>query len=436
MSTGSITFVGLGAGHPAGRTAEAQEAIDNADVVFLRGMNQPGLDDLVARDNVHFAGEGLGMIEGHPDWDAIAERICAAAADQRVVVGIPGHPRFGEPLVQTTERLARQRGIETSDIPGIDILALMASALRTDTIFPGTQLMAGFEFDQAARAAPFDGGMVNIDPTTGLVVCFLFGDETPAHVSEALRTMYPPTHRVWWVQFVGQDNEDVVQTTVDALADFPPIFHASIYVPPLDSLAAPSVPATLRQVVARLRAPGGCPWDREQTTSSLRGALIEEVYEVVDAIDASDAANLAEELGDLLILIHMHAQIVTEDDRFSLDDVYRLASEKLVRRHPHVFGDAIAENADDVLGVWQRVKAEEKAGNQQVPARTDDGQPRSMPALERAKRVLLAHPLDGDSDETPANPEDRLLAAVNDIVRAGGDPEKALRTALSRHLTQ
>lgn len=138
----------------------------------------------------------------------------------------------------------------------------------------------------------------------------------------------------------------------------------------------------LREVVARLRAPGGCPWDREQTHASLRGALIEECYEVIEAIETADDANLREELGDLLLHVVMHAQMAEERSAFSLEEVAAEVCEKMVRRHPHVFGDKLAADAEGVLRQWEEIKRQEKPR-----AGALDGLPSSMPALLRAQNA-------------------------------------------------
>jgi MazG family protein len=118
--------------------------------------------------------------------------------------------------------------------------------------------------------------------------------------------------------------------------------------------------AGLVQIMSVLRAPDGCPWDREQTHQSLLKYLLEESVEVVDAVRSGDDANLAEELGDVLLQVVFHSQLAAEQGRFTIDDVVRSISDKMVRRHPHVFGDAIAPTADAVKAQWEVIKAEEK----------------------------------------------------------------------------
>lgn len=147
--------------------------------------------------------------------------------------------------------------------------------------------------------------------------------------------------------------------------------------PPLDQL---------RDVVAKLRGPGGCPWDREQTHATLRGGLLEEAYEVVAAIDSGDDANLREELGDLLLQVIFHSQLAAEEGRFGFDDVAREIAEKLVRRHPHVFGAESAETSAAVLVKWDEIKRAEK-GAAAASASLLDGLPAGLPALLHAHKV-------------------------------------------------
>ena len=145
----------------------------------------------------------------------------------------------------------------------------------------------------------------------------------------------------------------------------------------------------LCEIVAKLRAPGGCPWDREQTNESLLPALVEEAYEVAGAVRAYDSANLREELGDLLLLIVMHAEIASESDRFDINGVLKDVTEKLIRRHPHVFGNSDARDSGAVLRQWESIKRAEKTSK---PGRDAGGHyldnlPVALPALMRAQKV-------------------------------------------------
>jgi tetrapyrrole methylase family protein/MazG family protein len=160
-----------------------------------------------------------------------------------------------------------------------------------------------------------------------------------------------------------------------------PCYISKMQEPPSESL--PPIDR-LRAIVAALRVPGGCPWDFEQTHASLRAGLLEEAYEVVAAIDSGDDANLCEELGDLLLQVVFHADIGRTEGRFDFDAVARSIGEKLVRRHPHVFGDSHCANSSEVLKRWDEIKHAEKGG---VPQSLLDGLPHGLPALIRAEKV-------------------------------------------------
>jgi MazG family protein len=139
----------------------------------------------------------------------------------------------------------------------------------------------------------------------------------------------------------------------------------------------------LCDIVAKLRAPGGCPWDREQTNESLLPPLIEEAYEIAGALRSSDDANFREELGDLLLLIVMHAEIAAEQNRFKIDNVIREATEKLIRRHPHVFAESDATTSGAVVKQWEAIKREEKKADKHYLASLPD----ALPALMRAEKA-------------------------------------------------
>lgn len=150
--------------------------------------------------------------------------------------------------------------------------------------------------------------------------------------------------------------------------------------------------ARLVEIIARLRAPDGCPWDRAQTSQTLRPYLVEETYEVLDALDAEDWPELQEELGDVLLQVVLHAQLMAEAGRFGIADVVETIAEKMVRRHPHVFGDATTDSPDEVSRNWARIKAAEKrakagTGADDAQRSVLDGVPTSAPALIQAQRL-------------------------------------------------
>src|SRR5271168_4525369 len=144
----------------------------------------------------------------------------------------------------------------------------------------------------------------------------------------------------------------------------------------------------LLKVMAKLRSPKGCPWDREQTHLTLRRHAIEEVYELIDAIEARDDREMAEELGDLLLQVAFHCQLARERGAFDFEKVCRVLTEKLIRRHPHVFGKTKVKNVDEVWANWEKIKRAEKAGTKSERKSALDGIPKHLPALLRAEKLL------------------------------------------------
>lgn len=210
------------------------------------------------------------------------------------------------------------------------------------------------------------------------------------------------------------------------------------------SEATPAPGAEVLRLVAimdRLRSPGGCPWDAEQTHESLVPYLLEETHELVEAIESGDHDHMAEELGDVLLQVVFHARLATEDPDhpFDIDDVAGQCADKLVRRHPHVFADVDVDDASAVVDNWERIKAEEK-GRESVL----DGIPAGLPALagaaktvHRADRAGLGPVVDrslpdmaADDLADEAELGGRLLALAVSAGRRGWDPERALRVAL------
>lgn len=144
----------------------------------------------------------------------------------------------------------------------------------------------------------------------------------------------------------------------------------------------------LLAVMAKLRSPEGCPWDREQDHQTLRRHAVEEVYELIDAIEAHDDHEMAEELGDLLLQVVFHCQLASERGAFDFEKVTQLIVEKLIRRHPHVFGEIKVKNVDEVWANWEKIKKAEKDGTKHERASALDGIPKHLPALARAEKLV------------------------------------------------
>ncbi|MDP9468367.1 MAG: nucleoside triphosphate pyrophosphohydrolase [Chloroflexota bacterium] len=316
----------------------------------------------------------------------------------------------------------------------------------------GVQLVAG----RRLASVPFDPSLPLVlisAPSVAPERSALAGRHARAGSRDVLLAMYPAGHLL-------RPLPDGASRAVETLTD-DELDAADWLVPALPALDNLASPHGMAAISARLRAPDGCPWDRKQSHASLRPFVLEEAYETVDAIERGAPGELAEELGDLFLQIILHAQLAAEDGEFDLTDVYRTLGAKIVRRHPHVFGDVEVSGPDEVLRNWEAIKAAERheAGG---PPSAFGGVARALPALaasreiqERASSLGWDWPtidgvwekvdeelgelheagaIEGDAGRDASLHElgDVLFAAVNLARWMKLDPEEALRTANRR----
>jgi tetrapyrrole methylase family protein/MazG family protein len=200
--------------------------------------------------------------------------------------------------------------------------------------------------------------------------------ETTLQLKRILLTTYPKDHRVHWADGGKRKEENVGEITGEPFSE-----NACLYVP---ALGEGTSFESFAEIVAHLRAPDGCPWDKEQTHESLRKHLLEESYEAITAIDSGDFADMREEFGDLLLQIVLQSQIASEEQKFNVNEVIQGIHSKIVRRHPHVFGDLQLEGVQGVLANWEKLKEKER-GEKKEGKGLLDGVPAALPALSQAQ---------------------------------------------------
>jgi tetrapyrrole methylase family protein/MazG family protein len=308
---------------------------------------------------------------------SIANSLLAAGDD--VVLAVPGDGVLGEAILT---RLL-DSGASLDVVAGIPLGAGALSAAR----------VAAPDGAQIVEATSLGGSgidlLIELNPRWPAVVTGVYSPRVASNLKLALQRVYPPDQPLRLVYHPGLDDAHVVDLGLMEVDRVPTNFDhlTHVVIPPLIGYAPNGSAHGLRAIVARLRAPKiGCPWDLEQTHGSLIPYAIEEAYEVVDAIEADDIAGLADELGDLLLQVALHAEIADQQDEFEWNDVVRTLSEKLVRRHPHVFGSVSVSGASEVVRNWDQLKAAERAGERPRQSALD-GVPASLPQLKRAAEL-------------------------------------------------
>ena len=439
--SGRITVIGLGPGDADLRTVGAQRVIDRADRIVLRTQEHPGIADVLADARTKSCDDLYERAVSFDDvYPAIAQRVIDfASGGDHVVYAVPGHPRFAERSVILLENLAAEQDIPIAVLDAVSFVDVSASAVSSDPIDAGLQIVDAQHLASVVDMDPFGAGSLGVDPARPLLVAQLYNQEMSSSVKLALGRVYPDEHPVTLVR-AALDGETTRVIPLAQLDRQQPDHLTSLSVQPIPPLDAFRSGETLTRIVARLRAPGGCPWDREQTPQSLRNSVLEEAYEVVEAIDSEDYAALAEELGDLLLIVAMQAQLAEEAGDFTIEDVYDEITRKLIRRHPHVFGDVTAQTPDAVVSTWEDVKAAERAqkGAAAPPSNRIDRLPRAMPATRKVIE-MLAPRATLSTDPAPGT-GDAALQEITNLIDQGIDPEiaieRALRAALANRVEE
>lgn len=394
-----LTVVGIGPGDPAHLTVAARDTLAAAPEVWLRTARHPTVAALPAGprylsfDDVYDAAPSFDEV-----YETIVARVLALAArPDGAVYAVPGHPMFGEATVGALLARAPAAGIEVRIIPGVSFADEAAAALGIDPLAGGLLLLDALALSERSRL---------LVPQRPTLIAQVYDGRAASHAKLALLETYPPEHTVRIVAAGA-----VRETTVERLDRDTMFDHlTTLFVPPLTATADVRSFEGLRAVVARLRAPeGGCPWDLEQTHATLKRYLLEEAYEALDALDDGDPKRMAEELGDLLMQVLLHAQVAEDDGEFVIEDVIAAIATKLIRRHPHVFGETEVSGAQEVLRNWETLKKEERGD-----APLLDAVPKALPALAQAQSVQSRAAKAGlaPAPATPAALEGALAGAL------------------------
>ncbi len=425
---GSIIIVGLGPGAAELLTLEAQRRLASAGEVYLRTQRHPTVATLPGALRIHSFDH---LYQSLPTFEAVYDAIAAEVVrlgqrPEGVVYAVPGHPLVGETTTQRILTLAAEKGVPVEIVEGLSFIGPTLSALGLDPL-------DGLQIADALIVADRHHPALSADRPA--LLCQLYSQEIASEVKLTLMNLYPDEHPVTLVRAAGTAYEAVRTLPLYKLDRQPDPDHlTSLYLPPLQ---APSSYEALQDVVAHLRAPDGCPWDRKQTHQSLREGLLEETYEVLEAIDAGDKDKLCEELGDLLFQVAFQTQIAVEGGEFTPCQVINGVVTKLRRRHPHVFDDLPVAGVDEVLHNWEAIKRREREergeGDAHQAVSAFNGVPRSLPALTRAQ-ALIARAARFDYEDDISSPPDaaECLARMEEAMlsRDGQGREEALGAML------
>lgn len=419
---GTITIVGLGPGAVGNLSLETMGLLQSCEQVILRTAVHPTVTEL-EKQHVKFTScddlyEKAASFE--EVYNSVVERILAAAQKGDVVYAVPGSPLVAEKTVVLLRSAAKKQGVKLIIKPSMSFLDLAYVELGIDPI-AGLQIIDAQDFAEVASAGQHP-----------LMITQVYSQMVASDLKIALMDVLPDEYEIYFLRNLGLPDEECRPIKLYELDRQKHIDHlTSAYIPPLaegeadaslgkTDEAAENVPGIisfgedeadfddeeeaetayaedflpeagfddfdiqpLADVMRTLREPGGCPWDREQTHKSIRSNMIEEVYEYLEAVDADDVEGMREELGDVLMQIVFHARMAQEAGLFDLQDVIDEVVDKLIRRHPHVFGDTHVDNSDDVLRNWEAIKKQEKKQRKHLL----DGVSQGLPALLRAYKL-------------------------------------------------
>ena len=358
-----ITIIGLGAGDIDQLPLGIYKKLKNTAHLYVRTEQHPVLQELqkegvswTSFDEIYEKNDQFENV-----YKEIVESLLQLAVNFPLVYAVPGHPLVAEQTVQLLIEAEEQGKIKIKIEGGQSFLDPIFGALRIDPI-EGFQLLDGTSFKR-------DEVQMNAHVLIGQV----YDAFSASEVKLTLMEKYPDDYEVTIVTAAGSSEEILKKVPLFELDREMELNNlTTLYVPPIHEKENRIKEwQTLREVVAQLRGPDGCPWDKEQTHTTLKKYAVEEVYELLQAIDDEDDEHIVEELGDVLLQVFLHAQIGEDNGYFSLEDVLASVTEKMIRRHPHVFGDAVANNTDDVLRNWQTIKAQE--GKESTKSLLEDG---------------------------------------------------------------
>lgn len=369
----TLTILGLGPGAVDDLSLRAWRTLEQAKHVYLRTERHPCVPHLPQNATYHSFDALYNHAGSFADvYDQITTQVIAAAQRGATVYAVPGDPLVGEATTGRLQAAAEQHNIPVTIVNGISFIEPMLVHAGIDAL-DGLQILDGITVGNMHHPP--------LNPEYPAFLAQVYSRDVASDVKLTLMNQYPDEFEVTLIHGAGTDDVTLEKVPLFEIDRSDQIAHlTSLYVPALGEYTSFE---RFQEIIAHLRAPEGCPWDREQTHESLRPFLIEESYEVLEAIDEGDWDGLKGELGDLLLQIMLHTQIATEYGEFYMSDVLEYVNRKMIRRHPHVWGDVEADDPQRVTLNWEKIKQTERQGEERKSML--DGIPKGTPAL------LVAH---------------------------------------------
>lgn len=370
-----ITIVGLGPGDYNLISQGALESIKNKENVYFRTVKHPivhQFDDSIKYQGLDYFYESEDDFE--KVYESISNFIIEKAKDNNIVYAVPGHPRVAENTVSIIEGKAKENNIELEIIPSMSFVDAMFNYIGVDPVH-GFSLIDALEIKNSY-----------IDTKNSTIITQVYDRLIASNVKLSLMEYYSDEQEVCIIRAAGVKN--VEKKTFVKLYELDRSennfdYLTSLYIAKSNEKIYNNV-SDLENIVSRLRAPNGCPWDAEQTHHSLKKHIIEEAYELAQAIDNDDIDEMIEELGDILLHVVFHAEIGQEEGYFDLKEIIASICNKLVYRHPHVFGEAKYEK-DEYDKTWEALKKKEKG--EKTVTESLKRIPKYLPALTKAHKV-------------------------------------------------
>lgn len=374
---GVINIIGLGAGDLDQMPLGVYKTLKQSTNVFLRTKEHPVITEL---EKEGFTYESFDYIyEEEREFAAVYEKIVATliskSQEVNVTYAVPGHPLVAEHTVELLLERNGENNLEVNILGGQSFLDNMFQALKIDPI-NGCQIVDGTVLAKES-----------LQIRQHMIICQVYDAFIASEVKLTLMELLPDDYPVTIVTAAGSQHEKIKVVPLFELDRSTTLNNlTAVYVPPVrqNHLLYRDF-HKLRDIISTLRGPNGCPWDMKQTHQSLKSYLIEEAYEVIEAIEEENYENMIEELGDVLLQVMLHSQIGEDDGMFTVDDVIASVNEKMIRRHPHVFGSKHLLNESEVVQQWEEIKKEEKASQNTLSIL--DTIPTSLPSLLRAYKI-------------------------------------------------